>query len=440
MQAMARSWFDDGRIAFGVFYIDEHFLPYYGVKKLDEGWFSSHKKIQKGSYQYFVTDEAHNPVFFLLTDANERLVQLVPRVMDELKQTAGDSSKGKKMTLVFDRGGCSVPLFRQVTEAGAHFITYVENSDELGFPSEKIVWAEATLQFKKKSRVYRISDCCGTYRNFPRARIIGVWNLKTGKRTFVVSSDHDRPANEIANLMLGRWGQENFIKVMKHDLHIDHFPGYDYLGYKDREVNNPEHIRLRNEKAALTTQIKQAKQKLAEAQLKNPSQTRTREKKAVELQELCAKVTDLLEEKKALSRQQRALSAKIPLSQTPDAQRMSRLDFERKAIVDVLKLTVYMAWRSLEKKLAPHYRRNDIHQVVKMIASRGASLRLENDTLHCQLKHFDQPSVHRATEALCGELNQLKAHTPDKWRFKIQFSVSPRPTGRNSGLRLSRGS
>lgn len=115
-----------------------------------------------------------------MTDAHERLTQVAPRLMATVGQAAGDAAEGK-MTLVFDRGGCSVPLFEQI-RPHAHFITYVDDSDELGFDYDLMAWQDVTLRFKKKSRLYRICDLGGSYRGHREVRFVGVWNLKTGKK------------------------------------------------------------------------------------------------------------------------------------------------------------------------------------------------------------------------------------------------------------------
>lgn len=246
--------------------------------------------------------------------------------------------------------------------------------------------------------------------------------------------------------MLGRWGQENFIKAMKHELHIDHFPGCEYLAYQDRIVENPERRRLRQEKKTLGTRISDLKQQLADLHLKPkpsrkpPAKPRGKapKKEQPDAPTITAELQGLLRQKRELNRQQRSLDKKVPLSQALDIQKMSRVDFERKGIVDVLKLTVYMAWRDLEQRLASRYKRKDLRQVVKMIAGRGASLWLEREVLHCQLKHFDQPSVQLAAEALCAELNTLDVRTLDKWQFSVRYSVATRPAGPANTLRTGR--
>jgi hypothetical protein len=54
-----------GFIALEVFFIDGHFLPYYGLKALAKGYFTVRRLAMKGNEIYVVSDLSGRPLFFI---------------------------------------------------------------------------------------------------------------------------------------------------------------------------------------------------------------------------------------------------------------------------------------------------------------------------------------------------------------------------------------
>ena len=66
----------------------------------------------------------------------------------------------------------------------------------------------------------------------------------------------------------------------------------------------------------------------------------------------------------------------------------------------------------------------DIYVILSMIVRRGGEIKLENGRLGVRLKGFRNPGVDFAARHLCEELNQLRPHTLDKYRFPIRYEVA----------------
>lgn len=428
MESFAGSWFEDDRIHYGVFYIDGHLIPYYGIKRLDEAYFTSQGKVLKANTQYFITDKTYHPVYFLLTQAHERFSDAILKVIPRIRQLAHktreqEQTEENPLTLVFDRGGYAVGFPQQLKEQNVIFITYVDKPEPKGL--DKIpddAYKEYRLKFKSRERTYKICDEKIPLPDYGTNRVVGVWNLKNNKRTYITTNDTKRSAPLVANLMLGRWGLENFIKIMKHDLHIDHFPGFGFLNYEDRQVDNPKIKEIRREKRKLNLEIRKLESRLGQLAIKKKSKKQSQKVKQ-KRNEIITQLQPLLLKKRKLMDEQKTLPKKVWLSDIVALQEMSRVDFEQKSFVDVFKILAYIAEKDLEKRLSKYYHRNDIRQIVKMITTRGAEIKLAGETLHVNIKHFDIPSVQRAVQKLCIELNEKRTTTIDEWGFRLLYGV-----------------
>src|SRR5256884_8920609 len=71
----ARTYLQSGLAAWGVMYIDGHFLPYYGLYPISKGWHGVRQMPMKGSYNFLAVDERFAPWLFLIHSSSEDLLQ-----------------------------------------------------------------------------------------------------------------------------------------------------------------------------------------------------------------------------------------------------------------------------------------------------------------------------------------------------------------------------
>ena len=106
--------------ASGVYYVDDHFVPYTGAKPVGEGWNNKRGRAEKGRADTHVTAHDGRAVCFVTGEPSGLTVTL-PGALAELRKATGS---GAKIMLGFDRGGAYPQVFRRCREQTAHWVTY----------------------------------------------------------------------------------------------------------------------------------------------------------------------------------------------------------------------------------------------------------------------------------------------------------------------------
>ena len=104
----------------GVYYVDDHFVPYTGAKPVGKGWNNKRGRAEKGRADTHVTAHDGRAVCFVTGEPSGLSVTL-PRALAELKKAAGP---GATIMLGFDRGGAYAQVFPHCRDQGVHWVTY----------------------------------------------------------------------------------------------------------------------------------------------------------------------------------------------------------------------------------------------------------------------------------------------------------------------------
>src|SRR5450755_733308 len=140
----------------GVYYVDDHFVPYTGAKPVARGWNNKRGRAERGRADTHVTAHDGRAVCFV-TGEPSGLTTTLPPALAELKKAAGP---GAKIMLGFDRGGACPQVFRHCREQGADWVTYrraplavparlpVITTITAGGKARQVAWAEETVQIK----------------------------------------------------------------------------------------------------------------------------------------------------------------------------------------------------------------------------------------------------------------------------------------------------
>jgi hypothetical protein len=105
-----------GPVLSGVYYVDDHFVPYTGAK----GWNNKRGRAGKGRADTHVTAHDGRAVCFVTGEPSGLTVTL-PKALKELKQAA---PPGTSIMLGFDRGGAYAQVFRHRRDQDVHWVTY----------------------------------------------------------------------------------------------------------------------------------------------------------------------------------------------------------------------------------------------------------------------------------------------------------------------------
>ncbi len=190
-------------VASGVYYVDDHFVPYAGAKPVAKGWDNKRGRAEKGRADTHVTAHDGRAVCFVTGEPSGLTVSL-PRALAELKKAAGP---GAQIMLGFDRGGAYAQVFRHCREQDVHWVTYrraplavpamlpVITTITAGGRRREVTWAEETADIK----------------DYGQARQLTLF--EHGQVALqILTSDFDACPAEILAWLKSRWREENFLK------------------------------------------------------------------------------------------------------------------------------------------------------------------------------------------------------------------------------------
>jgi transposase len=416
----------------GVLYIDGHFLPYFGFEPTLKSWYSLRRFAIKGNIQYFANDREQNPLFFIIRPPTIDLIRAIYEMIPFMRKITD-----RPLTLIFDRGGFSQEFFINLRD---HYpdITFITWADENSFSiGEKIrnideaLFKLSLIHLKTKKVKVKLAELEIPIGEYGPMRAIIVLVPGSKKRIAILTNDLLRDKRGIAFLMINRWGQENFFKLMKKDYHIDYHPGYDTREIESAPlIKNPQYDRISKTIKKINTLITKASAELGgktqQSKLKHQPLSRLEEKN----QTLINKIYSLKVQKKRWLKKRTDTPRKISLKEAYLHQDLKELDLEKKAILDSVKITVY----NLQRHLMQFINRSTIsngssvntYDIIKQITNRGAKLKLSYSTLYVTIGYFNDKQIQKIAEKLCEYLNALNPITLDKFAFNIRYRVEER--------------
>lgn len=411
-----------------VLFIDGHFIPYYGRHNIRKGYFTTHRMALKGNEAYYANDRQGRPLFFLLTAASITLITILPEIVARVKGIMGEQWCAWGLTLVFDRGGFCAQLFKTLDKLKVSWLTWLKASREVWQQVYQVEEEQFQLYLirLKSSRVkVKLYEWQVDITGYGSCRAIILLDLKTGNRMVIITNDQSRSLREIAELMLRRWSQENFFKLMLARYYLDYTPGYQFEpAPQDPLIDNPRVKELRRLKQRL-----QALKRKLESQLSQRLLARRREQVSwhsckVANDKTVRAIKGLEREIERVKEMLSQIPKQVPLSQAW-GQPHQVANLECKGFFDVLKGLAFNGEEWLLERLTPHYQGKDVRQALHQIIFRGTVVQLVDGVLHVRLKPFDSPKVQAAAEALCAELNSQQVCTLDKFKFPIVYEVLP---------------
>ena len=152
----ARAMLAADPVTSGVYYVDDHFVPYAGAKPVAKGWNNKRGKAERGRADTHVTAHDGRAVCFVTGEPSGLAVTL-PKALAELKKAA---PPGARIMLGFDRGGAYPQVFRHCRDQDVHWVSYrraplavpvvlpVITTITIAGRRREIAWAEEKVQLK----------------------------------------------------------------------------------------------------------------------------------------------------------------------------------------------------------------------------------------------------------------------------------------------------
>lgn len=419
----AHQFLKQGIIDPEVFYIDGHFLPYYGLSIISKGYFTTRRMTQKGNSIYVVSDLSGRALFSITEGCEIDFRPIIQRAAEKLKDYGIE-----RPLLVFDRGGYGVHFFSQL-QLQADFITwakYLEGSQLHDIEYLSCVQCHGRRYLVgEKTKV--IKESLSTAQKEGRTecaqievRVVVIKEGDNGKPVAIYTCNRTRPAGDIAFFMLNRWGDsENLFKELLAKYNFDYHPGYDLHELEQQPlIDNPE-------VNSIKTTMKNIKEKLGRLYFTKEHLTARQKKKCAQIQE---QIEELQRDLDNFSARVAQIPDKISIIELLQGKKMSVCDLEKKRIYDVIQLLTYNSREWLVELFRPCYSDpRDVKQVLDLITKRPGYVKLYGKTLIVLLDWIQNQKHFHAAVRFCHKINQMAPQLTGRLNFRLFFKISTLP-------------
>jgi hypothetical protein len=386
----------------GVYFIDEHFMPYSGMLPVGKGWNTKRRHAQPGRIDTMVADAAGRAVCFT-TGEPAGLSTSLPATLAELRAITGPDAK---IMLGFDRGGSYPAVFTTCREAGVDWITYRRGkpTTATGLPIQQ------TLTRGRQEPITVVyTDETVAITDYGSARQITLF--ERGEPVLqILTSDTTSCAGALIWFMRARWRIENLFKYLD-------FYGIDYLAdytatitTNTRPVENPARKATRARLKALQTERDQLRERIGAVHTDRALSIAALNRESVTAQR---KIQNLEKKITAVADELKTIPAKLPANIIdPDAKRAVHRA-NRRGLQMVLRLLVANAEHWLANRLNTYLQDPDEYRAVtRNLLHLGGTITYTTTNVHIKLDRLATGRLARALGLLLDEINTSPPHIP----------------------------
>src|SRR6267378_725933 len=403
----------------GVYYVDDHFVPYAGAKPVGKGWNNKRGRAERGRADTHVTTHDGRAVCFVTGEPSGLSVTL-PKALAELKKTV---PPGTEIMLGFDRGGAYPAVFAHCRENKVHWVTY--RRAPLAAPKMLPVLTEVTVN--GRTRTVAWTDETVQLKDYGAARQLTLF--EDGRAVLqVLTSDFDACPAALLGWLKSRWREENYLKYASQNYGIDKICDY----FADIEANTKvvDNPARRNANA----KVREAEKDLATAErdlavlLGDPAvPPPVKNEKLIPAaeQKIAAARRKLAAAKKARD----PIPAKLPANQIDPQAQAALLRTGRRGLQMVLRLLAHNAEHWLSGQLNAYLRDDDEYRAITretIIRGTAGVITFTPETVTVTLQQPAEPRVARALALLIDQLNTTPPRIPGDTR-PITYRLTANP-------------
>lgn len=440
MRELARLRVEQDLERVGYLYVDGHVREYHGKHPLGKAHVTSKRISAPASTDTWVNDAGGGPLFEVTSELNAGLTKTLPAVLEEVRSLVGE---GRRVTVVFDRGGYSPRLFAKLVEAGFDLLTYRKGERD---PVPRKEFETVRVRTDEGEETWEVHDKAevpvGVKRPATKTREAEPWLVmrqvsrvkKDGEGvTQVLTTRRDLDTLGVLDRMFARWTQENYFKYMRPEFALDALCEYGAEELSE-EADRPNPTRRKLEKRRKKVKARLAK-KLARLGkvLEENEEGRRRTVRGLKIAsaKLRRQVAELTEEVEALTARIRSLPARVK------ADDLRRLPRQRRLVVDSLKMAAYQVETDLHRMLFGRYARaaDEGRTLLHSVFQSSASLELREGELHVTVERLSQEHKTKVVRELCAELNELNVNFPGS-ELRLVLGTEPPEAPRNHATDL----
>src|SRR6266705_4381141 len=321
---------------FGFLYVDGHVRAYHGKHTIPKAYVTRARLAAPATTDYWVNDKRGDTVFVVTSQDNAALTRMLPTVLGEVRKLLGPK---RRATVVFDRGGWSPKLFRELLALDFDILTYRKGRTrriaEARFTQHKAKLDGRRVRYLLHEQPVRFLKGKLRLRQITRL-------TEGGHQTPIVTSRWDLRASVLAYRMFERWRQENFFKYVREEYLIDALADYEIEpDDPNRSVPNPARKAIEKELRRMRAQLAKLRANYAAITLDaHPRRLpRTAAKKAKE--KLRTEIAQSKARLEKLQAQHHALPRRVSVTEAQKGQAVVKLSTERKHLTNVLKMVAY---------------------------------------------------------------------------------------------------
>ena len=398
----------------GVYFVDEHFMPYSGAKPVGSGWNTKRRHAEPGRVDTTISDPKGRAVCFTNGEPSS-LAKSMPAALKQLRQILGPDAP---ILLGFDRGGAYPEAFKACRAEGAHWVAY--RRAPLAVPTGLPIVATITHP-RRKPVTIAYADESVTINKYGQARQITLF--EHGKPVLqILTSDTATCPAALVLFMRARWRIENLFKYL--DFYgIDYLADYHFtIQTNTRKIDNPERKKLKAELKNLTAERDRHREHIGAAHTDRELTVNQINQRSVAAQRrihaLDKQITDLTQRLKNVP-------AKLPANVVDPVAERAIHRTHRRALQMVLRLLAANAENWLAHHLNAYLQDNDEYRATaRNLMHLGGTITYTNTAITVELNQPNTPRLRLAVGLLLDEINQTGARIPGDPR-PLTYSLKP---------------
>jgi hypothetical protein len=271
---------DGQRVAF--LYMDGHVREYHGKYQLAKAKKPQRQVVTPAATDTWVHDAHGEPLLVVTSEMNAKLTQVLEPILQDVQRLVPE---GQQITVIFDRGGFSIKLFRRLIQAGFHVMTYRKGKSRklpaTAFAKQRRKidgqWREYELCDRPRVRVGRLRPQEKKTQKEPQylwLREVRVLR-EDGRQTPILTDRTDLAGVEVPYRMFRRWRQENYIRYMLDEFAIDALVEYGAEDVSDAlDRPNPKWAKLSRQLKMAKAEVERLRAELGAQVTENEEATR----------------------------------------------------------------------------------------------------------------------------------------------------------------------